>query len=94
LVLALGYVHERGVVFRDLKPENVLMAKSGYLALTDFGVAKSSLPSLAFSLVGTPDYMAPEMIASLGHNQMIDWWALGVLVFEMVTGITPFYSDN
>ncbi len=79
-----------------MKPENILIDEQGYAKLTDFGLSKRLLPqsSVAHSFCGTPEYVAPEVIKKTGYSYEVDWWALGVLVFEMVTGKTPFSNDS
>jgi len=90
---ALEHLHERNVVFRDLKPENVLYGANGYLKLCDLGFAKFVLGK-TMTLCGTPEYMAPQVIMHGGYDRMVDWWALGVLAFECVCGCTPFVDDE
>ncbi len=85
IILALKYLHEKGIAYRDLKPENLLIAVDGHLKITDFGFAKK-VQDRTFTLCGTPEYLAPEIIMSTGHNQGVDWWALGILLFEMLVG--------
>ncbi|XP_075536916.1 protein kinase, cAMP-dependent, catalytic subunit 3 isoform X1 [Dermacentor variabilis] len=130
IVLALEYLHRMHIVYRDLKPENLLLDREGHLKITDFGFAKklhdsdwsvlamavalrgglrSQSPPLrlvaerddfseesirTWTLCGTPEYLAPEIIQSKGHNRAVDWWALGVLIYEMLAGYPPYFDDN
>ncbi|KAL3283502.1 hypothetical protein HHI36_006641 [Cryptolaemus montrouzieri] len=96
VVEAFQYLHERGIVYRDLKPENLLIADNGYVKLTDFGFAKIIVGKKTHSMVGTPDYMPPEIVLNKSHDRAVDCWTLGVFVFELVTLKTPFkaYSDR
>jgi protein kinase X len=93
IVSALEYLHRMNIVYRDLKPENLLLDREGHLKLTDFGFAKTLLDR-TWTLCGTPEYLAPEIIQSKGHNKAVDWWALGILIFEMLVGMPPFFDDN
>ena len=93
IVLALEYLHHQKIAYRDLKPENLLVAADGHLKITDFGFAKQiAIADRTFTLCGTPEYLAPEIIMSTGHNHGVDWWALGILIFEMLAGYPPFYD--
>lgn len=97
IVLALEYVHGLGVVYRDLKPENVLLDSKGNVRLTDFGLSKEGVrdhSTGANSFCGTPEYIAPEVILRQGHGRAVDWWSTGALLFEMLAGLPPFYSKN
>ena len=95
MVSALVYLHANNIVFRDLKPENVLITPAGHVKLTDFGFAKVlGQGERTFTLCGTPEYLAPEVITSTGHSFECDWWALGVLLFEMLAGCSPFSGDT
>ena len=93
ILLAFDYLHGMDIAYRDLKPENLLIDKEGHVKITDFGFAKV-VKDKTYTLCGTPEYLAPEIIQSKGHNKNVDWWALGVLVFEMLAGYPPFYDDN
>lgn len=93
VVLALEYLHNQDILYRDLKPENILLDKNGHIKITDFGFSKE-VPDVTWTLCGTPDYIAPEVVASKPYNKSVDWWSLGVLIFEMLTGYTPFYSQT
>lgn len=94
VVLAIGYLHQSKIIYRDLKPENILIDEEGYIKLADFGLAKLIDENLANSFCGTPDYLAPEMINGTGHDHTLDWWTVGILIYEMIVGIPPFYNSN
>lgn len=93
MTCALGHLHERNIVFRDLKPENILLDSNGYAKLCDYGFAKFVL-GRTMTLCGTPEYVAPEVIGLGGYDRMVDWWALGVLTYELIAGRTPFEEDD
>lgn len=93
ILLVFEYLHSQHIAYRDLKPENVLIDKYGHVKLTDFGFAKE-VYDRTFTLCGTPEYLAPEIIQSKGHGKEVDWWALGILIYEMMAGFPPFYDEN
>mmetsp|Transcript_67764 Transcript_67764/g.211989 ORF Transcript_67764/g.211989 Transcript_67764/m.211989 type:complete len:389 (+) Transcript_67764:161-1327(+) len=93
IILAFSYLHSMSIVYRDLKPENLLIDCEGHTKIADFGFAKV-VQDKTWTLCGTPEYLAPEIIQSKGHGKPVDWWALGILLFEMLAGYPPFYDDN
>ena len=87
------YLHSKNIIYRDLKPENLLINKNGYLKLTDFGFAKI-VESRIYTLCGTPQYLAPEILLNKGHGKSVDWWTFGILLYEMLIGIDPFNDEE
>lgn len=95
IILALGYVHDKGYIHRDLKLENMLLQSDGYLKLIDFGLAKKlDRNDVADTVCGTCEYMAPEILKEEGYTKNVDWWAVGILIYEMLIGKTPFVDKT
>ncbi|KAI9183929.1 Serine/threonine-protein kinase [Blastocladiella emersonii ATCC 22665] len=96
LTTALECLHSYDIIYRDLKPENILLDYSGHIALCDFGLCKLNMGdgTRTNTFCGTPEYLACEVLLSNGYTKSVDWWTLGVLLFEMLTGLPPFYDEN
>ncbi|TMW61499.1 hypothetical protein Poli38472_012690 [Pythium oligandrum] len=96
IALALSHLHSKGIVFRDLKPENVVMDLDGHCLLTDFGISKEGIKdhTSANTFCGSPMYLAPEMLSRSGHGFALDWYSVGALLFELLTGLPPFYTND
>jgi len=92
IILALQYLHNQDIIYRDIKPENLLVDHHGHLKLTDFGFAKH-IDERTNSMCGTLDYMAPEILMAKGHGKAADWWSLGILIYEMLSGCPPLSID-
>lgn len=93
---ALGYLHSLSIVYRDLKPENILLDSEGHVMLTDFGLCKEGVAvgGITHTFCGTPEYLAPEVLLGQPYSPAVDWWGLGAVLFEMLSGLPPFYSRS
>merc|ERR1719284_1614568 len=96
ITLALEHLHRQGIIYRDLKPENILLDATGHVKLTDFGLCKESIDeqTVTHTFCGTIEYMAPEILTRSGHGKAVDWWSLGALMYDMLTGAPPFTAEN
>jgi len=93
ITLALEYLHSKGVIYRDVKPENILIDSQGHVRLTDFGLSKGGLRehnNMTESFCGTTEYLAPEIIVDKQYGYSVDWYSVGVVMFEMLAGFNPF----
>lgn len=96
LLCVLDTLHKMDVIYRDLKPENILLDYQGHIALCDFGLCKLNMKDedKTDTFCGTPEYLAPELLLGQGYSKVVDWWTLGVLLYEMLTGLPPYYDEN
>lgn len=95
IIIAIEYLHSQNIIFRDLKPENIIISKNGYLKLIDFGFAKKLNDNeLTYTLCGTPDYLAPEVISGKGYGKSVDFWTIGILTYELLHSKTPYINND
>jgi len=97
VLLTLEFLHSKKIIFRDLKPENILLDTTGHIKITDFGLAKDfsgKAKEKANSFCGTAEYLAPEIVKGIEYDKSVDYWALAILLYEMLTGAPPFEDDN
>ncbi|CAD8112573.1 unnamed protein product [Paramecium primaurelia] len=96
ILLAIECLHKNNIIFRDLKPENVVLDSEGHALLTDFGLSKKGVTDeeLNKSFCGSPAYLPPEILSKQGHNRMADWYGLGVMTYELLVGIPPYYANE
>jgi serine/threonine protein kinase len=96
IIVAIEFLHKNHIIFRDLKPENIVLSSTGHVKLTDFGLSKENVGSFTEnkSFVGSIAYLAPEILKKQGHSKSIDWYLTGVLMYELIVGIPPYYNNN
>ena len=96
IALGLEYLHKLGYIYRDLKPQNILIGSDGYIKISDLGFTRKYNPNIDtfMTFCGTPEFISPEMIQRKPYNESVDWWSFGILVFNMLTGTSPFYNEN
>ena len=93
IVFVLEYLQSKNIIFRNLKPENIVINKNGYIKIIDFGLSKE-IKDRTYTMCGTPGYLAPEIILNKGYGLSVDWWAFGVLLYEMICGVDPFFDED
>lgn len=95
IVLCFEHMHQKSLIYRDLKPENVLIADNGYVKLSDFGFIKQLKPGeRTYTFCGTPEYLAPEILLSKGHGKAVDWYTLGIFLYELMVGYCPYNHED
>jgi len=96
IMFALGHIHKHDVIYRDLKPENLLLSAEGHVKVTDFGLSKEGISDniSATTMCGTPEYLAPEILLKKGHGRAVDWYSMGAIIYEMLTGLPPYYTRD
>ena len=93
IIFAIEYLHSKNIIYRNIKPENILIDKNGYIKISDFELAKK-IEDRTYTICGTPGYLAPEIILNKGYGLSIDWWAFGILIYEMICGVDPFADED
>jgi len=94
ILLSIEYLHNEGIIYRDMKPDNVILDEEGHIKLTDFGLSKEGIDDQynSYSFCGSHAYLAPEMIHQKAHGKSVDWYGLGVLLYEFLVGIPPYFD--
>ena len=94
IVFVLDYLHNKNIIYRNLKPENILINSNGYIKISDFELSKLIEDERTYTMCGTPGYLAPEIILNKGYGLSVDWWAFGILLYEMICGVDPFADED
>ena len=94
IVFVLDYLHNKNIIYRNLKPENILINSNGYIKISDFELSKLIEDDRTYTMCGTPGYLAPEIILNKGYGLSVDWWAFGILLYEMICGVDPFTDED
>ena len=94
IITAFDYLHKKNIIYRDLRPQNILLCRNGYIKLAEFGMSKKMESDITFTMCGSPEYYSPEMLRKTGYNKSHDFWTLGIILYEMLIGCTPFLDSD
>ena len=94
IITAFDYLHKKNIIYRDLRPQNILLCRNGYIKLAEFGMSKKMESDITFTMCGSPEYYSPEMLRKTGYNKSHDFWTLGIILYEMLIGCTPFFDSD
>ena len=94
IITAFDYLHKKNIIYRDLRPQNILLSRNGYIKLAEFGMSKKMESDITFTMCGAPEYYSPEMLRKTGYNKSHDFWTLGIILYEMLIGCTPFLDSD